>query len=158
MTLLSEGEVYVGAKRLLESQGWTLLAGQPPNGRDHLPVVEIKWTGREGIGSEGALRPDLVAVRGEVLLVVECKPTHDAADAGKLRRVLGSEDRRRLLVEELRQRHLFERRGFQRRAAWEDRVAGGLSHSGSVRRLPDLWVIAVRSAAGDGQVHPPAGG
>ena len=40
--MLSEEEVYNGAKRILKNNNYTLLAGQPPRGVDHLPVVEIK--------------------------------------------------------------------------------------------------------------------
>jgi len=40
--LLSEEEVYNGAKRWLRKNGYIVLAGQPARGVDHLPVIEIK--------------------------------------------------------------------------------------------------------------------
>ena len=153
---LTEGEVYLGAKRLLQNHGWTVLAGQPPSGLNHLPAVEIKWEGREGIGSEGALRPDLIAADAPRLLLVECKPRHSNADAQKLRSVLGDPERIDALLSELAQRRLFDRAGLPRDPErWEGGIFGALAHSGPVRRQDDLWIISVRGRDGGGELLKP---
>lgn len=148
--------MYLGAKRLLGEHGWTILAGQPPSGLDHLPAVEIKWEGREGIGSEGALRPDLIAADEPRLLLVECKPSHDEGDARKLRSVLGDPTRIDSLLGEVTQRRLFERAGLPaEREIWEGGIGGALAHAGEVRRQSDLWIISVRSRDGEGELLKP---
>ena len=40
--MLTEEEVYNGTKNWLLNNGFSILAGQPPRGVDHLLVIEIK--------------------------------------------------------------------------------------------------------------------
>lgn len=153
---LAEDEVYLGAKALLIRRGWQLLAGQPPDGCDHLPVVEVKWAGRTGIGSKGAYKPDLLAHRLGIFLLVECKPDHSEADANKLREILRDPDRVALLFEEMTQRRLFERHGVTcHLAAFRRGLRGGLAHSGDGPPQPDLIVLLVQGMDGSGSVIPP---
>ena len=72
--MLSEEEVYNGAKRILTKNNYVLLAGQPPRGVDHLPVVEIKSGTNKEKGSKDSFKPDLVAYKDNILLIIECKP------------------------------------------------------------------------------------
>lgn len=39
---MSEDEIYVYTKEWLIDKGYKILGGQPPNGSDDFPVVEIK--------------------------------------------------------------------------------------------------------------------
>lgn len=151
---LREDEVYVGAKALLHRLGWTVIAGQPPAGCDHLPVVEVKAPKRDALGSLGAYKPDLVAVRETWLLLVECKPLHDDADAAKLRAVIHSGERRATLLSELHQRRLLGKRGFSESTSFS--LLGALAHSGPVRLQVDLVVLSVLDVSGNGTAHVPA--
>lgn len=113
---LPEDLVYIRTKRILQSHGFTIIAGQPPRGTDHLPVIEIKAPGGRPKGSGGAYKPDLVALRTPWLLLGECKPEEDLGDIAKLREILGSDERRMALEAELACRNLtpapFELLGF----------------------------------------------
>jgi hypothetical protein len=106
---MEEDEIYIATKVFLAKRGWVMLAGQPPNGCNHLPVVEIKLPGRQGIGSRGAYKPDLIAAKQNVFLLIECKPAYNQGDADKLNTILGNADRMDALFAELTQRHIFER-------------------------------------------------
>jgi len=154
--LLEEDEVYLGAKAVLRSHGWILLGGQPPSGCDHLPVVEVKLPGRTGIGSKGAYKPDLVAAKDGIFMLIECKPDHSPADADKLRAILRDSERISLLYQELSQRKLFERRGISaRKEEFCESVTGALAHSGTPRSMPDLITISVRDISGVGEIIEP---
>lgn len=103
---MREDLVYVEAKSALKARGWSVIAGQPPRGTDHLPVVEIKDPDRAGKGSGGAYKPDLIVFDGSWLLLGECKSHFDLGDLAKLESVLSSTTRQQALREELRLRNL----------------------------------------------------
>lgn len=151
---MREDEVYVGTKSLLDRLGWAIIAGQPPAGCDHLPVVEVKAPKRDALGSLGAYKPDLIAVRENYLLLVECKPLHDDGDAEKLRFVVGSGERRATLFSELRQRRLLAKRGFSEDTVFS--LMGALAHAGPVHLQDDLIVLSVKDVNGTGGAHVPA--
>lgn len=156
MELLPEDQIYLGAKALLIRTGWKVLAGQPPDGCDNLPVVEIKIPDRKSIGSRGAYKPDLIAAKASVFLLVECKPGHSDADAVKLRTILRDPVRIRLLFAEIQQRHLLERRGLSTNEAEFCRgIRGALAHSGRPVPQPDLATITIIDPEGDGEVILP---
>lgn len=153
---LTEGEVYLGAKRILKEHDWRVLAGQPPSGLNHLPAVEIKWEDREGIGSKGALRPDLIAAQEPKLMLVECKPTFHQGDADKLRSILADPVRIDALLGEMSLRGIFQRGGLPaEHDIWREDVCGALAYSQSVRTQEDLWTILVEDRDGTGELLPP---
>lgn len=133
-----------------------MIAGQPPSGSDHLPVVEVKWSGRSGKGSRGALKPDLIGVKSERLLLVECKPDHSPGDVEKLRDILTDPFRLKELREELKTRNLL--RKFRLEKNFSERVYAAVAHSGDVVELQDIVVIQVEDMTGQGSVHLPRDG
>lgn len=155
--LLTESEVYVGAKAFLQRTGWVILGGQPPDGSNHLPVVEIKEPSRTKLGSQGAYKPDLLAIRHSILLIVECKPDHSETDAAKLREILADEQRIRVLFKEIEQRRLLSRRGLGTPGA-EARlgVRGALAHSGTPITQPDLLILLIKDPEGSGRIVAPS--
>ncbi|MDZ4655051.1 MAG: hypothetical protein U1F44_04160 [Coriobacteriia bacterium] len=154
---MTESEVYLRSKKLLRRLGWTLVGGQPPSGCDHLPVIEIKDPARTTKGSRGAYKPDLVAVLGSRLLLVECKPEHDDGDVTKLRAVIEDQGRRQALVDEMLQRGLLKRHSITTSA--EELIAGiegAVAHAGRVTNLANLCVIRIGSQPQDDQlIEPP---
>jgi len=149
--MLSEDLVYLGTKAFLKAHGWTLLAGQPPNGCNSLPVVEIKCPERKGIGSLGAYKPDLIAARDGIFLLVECKPDHSVRDAIKLADILASGERVNLLYAEICQRKLLERKGIECNAMrFSAGIRGALAHSGSPQRQEHLLSIIINTPEGEG--------
>ncbi len=100
---MSEDEIYVYTKEWLKDKGYIILGGQPPNGSDDFPVVEIKKEKDQDKGSKGSFKPDLVAKNSQEILVIECKPKYDKEDEEKLKQVLIYKKRQQLLIEELSQ-------------------------------------------------------
>jgi hypothetical protein len=110
--MLTEEEVYNGSKRWLRKNGYTVLAGQPARGVDHLPVIEIKQPSGDK-GSRDAYKPDLVAYKNGIFYIVECKPGFDHGDLIKINDVLGSEDRLTNFYHELEQYQLLLKVGYR---------------------------------------------
>lgn len=96
---MREDFIHYYVRRYLLSTGWALLAGQYPNGSDDLPALNVvdPQVARDRSPdprrhSKDKLVPDLVSLLDERLLVIEMKPSFDAADAVKLLRM--RDDRR----------------------------------------------------------------
>lgn len=127
--MLSEEEVYNGTKRFLKKSGFTLLAGQPPRGVDHLPVVEIKSGTNITKGSKDAFKPDLVAFNDKSILIIECKPTFNLDDVNKLYEILDSELRLKAFYDALKERNLLKK--IQESLSFDEfknLVQGGISY------------------------------
>lgn len=107
--MLNEEEVYNGTKQILKNNSYVLLAGQPPRGVDHLPVIEIKSGMNKEKGSKDSFKPDLVAYKDNILLIIECKPNFNNNDLQKLNKVLNSESRLFEFYNELLERGLLNR-------------------------------------------------
>lgn len=138
---MKEEEVYVAAKRWLKRESWEILGGQPPSGTDHLPVIEIKDDRQARNGSLGAYKPDLVAMKGVVVALIECKPNFDSNDHQKLKDVLGSLRRLSSLWNEICLRypsHVASRMQFKR-----IEFVGMLAHSagGTVAPLRSVGLL-----------------
>ncbi len=142
---LNEDEIYIGAKTLLKQRGWTLLAGQPPDGCNHLPVVEIKSPDSRRLGSGGSYKPDLIASRLGAFLIVECKPSYNDSDVAKIRGILADPLRVSLLFRELQQRHLLERNGIHlTEREFGAGLFGAIAHGEPGKAISDLLVILVK--------------
>lgn len=141
--LLTEEEVYNGAKRWLRKNGYVVLAGQPARGVDHLPVIEIKQpTGDKG--SKDAYKPDLVAYKDGLFYIVECKPGFDTGDLNKVTDVLTSKERLLNFYHELAQYQLLRRVNYT--SVFSDfshSVEGVLAFSGSCKTQCPLHQLVV---------------
>lgn len=111
--MMSETRVYLLTKRYLRGAGWEIVGGQPPNGTDSFPVIEISSPSVTEKGSKGSFKPDLIAVRRSdwVMTIIECKPAYSQPDVQKLAEAI-LPDRLKLLYRELNQR------GIPRRLNW----------------------------------------
>lgn len=97
VALLREDYIHYTVRAYLKGRGWLLIAGQYPDGSDDelLPLnVTDPSVARDGSPdprrhSRAKLVPDLVALKKEVVLVVEMKPKYSVADEQKLLRLLG---------------------------------------------------------------------
>lgn len=154
--MLQEDEVYIGAKAFLKANGWTLLGGQPPSGCNHLPVIEIKDPYRIGIGSKGAYKPDLVAHRDGITLIVECKPDFSRSDEAKLLGILLDPGKKKELYDEMSKRNLFERHGVHiGKGKFERDLRGALAHSGSACSHKSLLILSIENMEGSGVAFCP---
>lgn len=151
---LSETTVYLKVKKHLKSSGWSVLAGQPPSGTDHLPVIEIKDDFESGNGSKGSFKPDLVAWKDDILVFIELKPIFNAPDQAKVENVLNSPRRIQALWEDLNQRRVKINTGeLLSTRMTQTRVVGGLGYGGTQVDHPHLWTFLVE---GDEVVEIPA--
>ena len=130
--VLTEEEVYNGAKRWLRKNGYQVIAGQPARGVDHLPVIEIKLPSGDK-GSRDSFKPDLVAYKNETFFIIECKPEYNDGDRVKILEVLASRERLMHFYNELNQYQLLKRVGFTRdREFFFETVRGILAFSGAL--------------------------
>lgn len=110
---MNETLVYILTKRYLRGEGWHIIGGQPPNGTDAFPVIEIADSEVEEKGSRGSFKPDLLAVcpNSWLLVIIECKPAFSSEDVEKL--VHAVQPRRiSMLDNEIKQRGIFDRLGW----------------------------------------------
>jgi len=92
-----------------------------------------------------ALKPDLVALKKGILLLVECKPVHNDQDVDKLRRLLGDARRLDALGGELDSRGLLARTGHTL-TSLPLSVRGAVAHAGTVVPMPDLATLHMADA------------
>ena len=97
MPVLREDEIHYACREYLRSSGWTLLAGQYPDGTDDelfaLNVLDPTFARDDSPDprrhSKNKLSPDIVAIKGSLVLLIELKPTYDKRDEAKLLHLLG---------------------------------------------------------------------
>jgi hypothetical protein len=111
--VLSESEIYVYSKRFLRNCGWKLVGGEPPGGSNALPRVEAKHPEREGKGSEGSKKVDVIAYRDGNLLLLELKSTFDERDVMKLNELVSERRWRQSLLEACTERNALDRANVQ---------------------------------------------
>ena len=107
---MREDEIYLLTKKWVLERKFDILGGQPPNGTDRFPVIEIKSEENSKKGSRTSYKPDLIIATPDFLLIIECKPQFNLGDVDKLREIAQSRSRIKALIEELRQRRSLERR------------------------------------------------
>tara|TARA_B100001121_G_scaffold303499_1_gene317535 strand:- start:498 stop:986 length:489 start_codon:yes stop_codon:yes gene_type:complete len=106
---MNEDQIYISSKKWFKKNNFLILAGQPPNGSDHIPVIEIKESLNIDKGSKGSYKPDLVIQKNNSIVIVECKPIFDKNDHNKLSNVINSDDRKKVFFNELVQRKLINK-------------------------------------------------
>lgn len=146
--MLTEEEVYNGSKRWLRKNDYTVLAGQPARGVDHLPVIEIKQPSGDK-GSRDAYKPDLIAYKNGLFYIVECKPGFDHGDLIKINDVLSSEDRLTNFYNELAQYQLLRKVGYRQSIeTFMHSVEGVLAFSGDEGPTCNLHKLIVSTWQG----------
>src|SRR6266513_2700183 len=89
----TEANVHIAIREHLKQNGWRLVAGQFPGGSDdevailyvYDPTVARDDSPDPRRHSRDKLVPDLIALKGETLLLVEKKTSYSFDDAAKLR-------------------------------------------------------------------------
>jgi len=107
-----EVEVYLAVKKYLNKNDFIVLAGQPPNGCDDVPVLEIKDPVLKEKGSKGAFKPDLIAYKEGQIIIIECKAKFDIRDQEKLMKVKKCIKRKEMIFNEIVGRSIFKRNGI----------------------------------------------
>ena len=89
---ISESLIHVAMRIFLKKNGWLLIAGEYPNGSDDElnvlsitdPTIAKDNSPKPRQHSIGEFVPDLLAFRGNDILVIEAKPNYSEADKAKL--------------------------------------------------------------------------
>lgn len=136
----NETQVFMAIKDYLFKNDWRLLGGQPPSGTDHLPVIEIRDPLFSGKGSKGSFKPDLIAWKDHLLMIIELKPSFSRSDRRKINSVLQSPGRIASLWESLIERNIdLGPDGMISDARHGSKVVGGLGYGGEPVSHPELW-------------------
>jgi hypothetical protein len=156
---MKEDEVYVETKIWFKKNGFLPLAGQPPNGCDNIPTIEIKEIKNRDKGSKGSFKPDLVFGNAKYIVVVECKPDDDRDDELKLLEVISSKDRQQLLFNEILQRGIFKRKKIEEHfpsfSIFRSKLRLCLAHSGKPRDMEKVSTLSLNSINGTGKFTQP---
>tara|TARA_B100000989_G_scaffold80748_1_gene57568 strand:+ start:2281 stop:2790 length:510 start_codon:yes stop_codon:yes gene_type:complete len=110
---MNESEVYILAKKWFNSNHFKVVAGQPPNGTDNIPVIEIKNNLIANKGSKDSFKPDLVAINSNNIVIIECKPLYSLDDKNKLMEIVFDQQRKRNFYNEIMQRGIFKKYGYE---------------------------------------------
>jgi hypothetical protein len=153
---MREDSVYYYTKRWFTDAGFRILAGQPPNGTDRFPVIEVKSGTNNERGSRNVFKPDLIAATDLSIVLVECKPRFSQEDVDKLRSIRDDQQRRTALVEELRQRRVLESNdlgsSYREALAIDQALRFAIAFEGSRVDLSDIYSLVLESN-GDGSLY-----
>lgn len=92
---MNESQIYVSLKRWLKGKGWILLGGEPPDGTNTIPRIEIKDPHYKGRGSKGSKKVDLISYKLDYFLLTEIKPEYSRSDERKLDDIVDKEKYRK---------------------------------------------------------------
>ncbi len=155
---MREDEVYVATKNWFIANKFIALAGQPPNGCDNIPTIEIKKNTNVSKGSFGSFKPDLIFANQNYFILVECKPRDDLKDEQKLLEVDADISRKKLLYFEITQRGILVRRKldlfFPTFEIFEKKLRYCLAHSEDSRLMSKLSTLSLRDLSGNGILTP----
>ena len=84
---INESHIYFQTKQILNSLGWSPIAGEPSGGSDELPRVEIRNPMNSRKGSRGSYKIDLISTKDDFILLTEVKVNFDQSDVNKLNEI-----------------------------------------------------------------------
>ena len=156
---MNEEEVYLGTKNWFKKNGFIPIAGQPPNGSDSIPKIEIKNSFYKQKGSKGSFTPDLLCISKSYFFIIECKPKHSEKDKEKLIEIINSSSRRKELYKDLLDRKIFQKRNlFENYLSLEQfnkKIRYVLSHNGAPKMMKNIITLTIRSRSGEGVIYQP---
>ena len=156
---MREDEIYIATKKWFKSNHFEIIGGQPPNGSDNIPVIEIKDRFIKEKGSKGAYKPDLIAINNNILVIIECKPLDSKSDEKKLLDIINSEIKKKLLFDELIKRGIVERyKDIEYLNSYEifkDKLRYCLSHNGTIRKMNYISCLYIKNIDGEGEIFEP---
>ncbi len=146
---MTEEEVYLGTKNYLIKNNFTILAGQPPRGVDHIPVIEIKENSTDK-GSKFSYKPDLIAYKNFSFIIIECKPSFNIEDYKKLKSIINNNTRLEKLFIELEQYNLFKKINYTNSfEEFKKNIKISLAYSGNINtQYNDINHICVKDFKG----------
>lgn len=88
-----EYAITYGVKDLLLSKNWDVIAYNPPGSQGTFTIPNPSKDGGYR-GQTGSESPDVIAIKKNVVLIIECKPSFNLEDANKMKRL--SEDAKKM--------------------------------------------------------------
>ena len=92
-----EYSITYAAKNLLLDKKWDVIAYNPPGSQGTFTIPNPSKDGGYR-GQTGSESPDIIAVKKNLVLIVECKPGFDASDAEKLTRLSSNIEKMEILT------------------------------------------------------------
>ena len=92
----SEYDVAYATKEWLIKNGWTIIAFDPPGAQGTFSIPDPSKKKEDEKGQTGTTAPDIIAVKDDQILIVECKGSGEAkilSDAEKLKNFLHDDAR-----------------------------------------------------------------
>ena len=105
--MLSEGQIYVRLRNWLPQKRWSVLGGEPPDGTNVIPRIEIKDPRYAGKGSKGSKKVDIVAYKQGYFLLTEIKPSYSYYDTKKLKDIVKDHIRRAAFIRAMKEKRVF---------------------------------------------------
>ena len=106
--MLSETQIYLKLKDYLPKRGWILIGGEPPDGTNSMPRIEIKDDNNLTKGSKGSKKVDLLFFKEGYLLLLELKDKYNFSDVKKLNEIIETERWRKAFMIALKEKHALE--------------------------------------------------
>ena len=106
--MVSETEIYLKLKKELPERGWILIGGEPPDGTNSMPRIELKDYSNLSKGSKGSKKIDLVFFKNGFFLLLELKEKYDYSDVKKLNEIVQKEKWRKAFMIALKEKRALE--------------------------------------------------
>jgi hypothetical protein len=92
-----EYSITYAVKNLLLENNWDVIAYNPPGSQGTFTIPNPSKDGAYR-GQTGSESPDIIAVKKNLVLIVECKPAFDTSDAEKLTRLSSNWEKMEILT------------------------------------------------------------
>ncbi len=110
--MVTETQIYLFLKRFLPEKNWILVGGEPPDGTNSMPRIELKDERNLSKGSKGSKKIDLLFFKEGYFLLLELKEKYNASDVEKLNEIVHSEMWRKALIKALKEKKALENKGI----------------------------------------------
>jgi|SRR3989338_4651262 len=106
--MVSETQIYLTLKKYLPEKGWILVGGEPPDGTNSMPRIELKDDTHLAKGSKGSKKIDLLFFKAGYFLLLELKEKYNFSDVKKLNEIVEKEKWRNAFILALKEKRALE--------------------------------------------------
>lgn len=111
--MVTETQIYLFLKRFLPEKNWILVGGEPPDGTNSMPRIELKDEHNLSKGSKGSKKIDLLFFKAGYFLLLELKEKYNVSDVDKLNEIAHNEKWRKALIKALEEKKALESKGIK---------------------------------------------
>lgn len=106
--MVSETQIYLNLRKYLPERGWVLVGGDPPDGTNSIPRIELKEETHTAKGSKGSKKIDLLFFKQGYFLLLELKGKYNISDVKKLNEIVDTEKWRKAFILALKEKRALE--------------------------------------------------